>query len=33
MDGRLMLMEQGAFAFEYWFGVSAPREAMREAIR
>jgi shikimate dehydrogenase len=33
MDGRMMLMEQGAFAFEYWFDVSAPREAMWEAIR
>lgn len=33
MDGRRMLMEQGAFAFEYWFDRPAPREAMWEAIR
>lgn len=33
MDGRRMLMEQGAFAFEYWFDRAAPRDAMWEAIR
>ena len=33
MDGKRMLMEQGAFAFEYWFDRSAPRKAMWEAIR
>ena len=33
MDGRRMLMEQGAFAFEYWFDCPAPREAMWEAIQ
>lgn len=33
MDGRRMLMEQGAYAFEYWFDRPAPREAMWEAIK
>ncbi|MEI7575447.1 MAG: shikimate dehydrogenase [Armatimonadota bacterium] len=33
MDGRRMLMEQGAYAFEYWFDRPAPREAMWEAIQ
>jgi shikimate dehydrogenase len=33
MDGRKMLMEQGAYAFEYWFDLPAPREAMWEAIK
>ncbi len=33
IDGRRMLMEQGAFAFEYWFDRPAPREAMWEAIQ
>lgn len=33
MDGRRMLMEQGAFAFEWWLNVPAPREAMWEAIQ
>ena len=32
MDGRPLLMEQGALAFEYWTGKVAPREAMLEAI-
>lgn len=31
-DGRRMLMEQGALSFEFWLGISAPREIMLEAI-
>jgi shikimate dehydrogenase len=31
-DGRRMLVEQAAAAFERWFGRSAPREAMRRAV-
>jgi shikimate dehydrogenase len=31
-DGLLMLVEQGAAAFERWWGVPAPVEAMREAL-
>jgi len=31
-DGLGMLLEQGALAFERWFGVDAPREIMREAV-
>lgn len=31
-DGRLMLLHQGAFAFEHWFGQPVPLEAMREAL-
>ena len=27
-DGLPMLLEQGALAFERWFGIAAPREAM-----
>jgi shikimate dehydrogenase len=30
-DGLDMLVEQGARAFELWFGVSAPRSVMRQA--
>jgi shikimate dehydrogenase len=33
VDGLGMLLEQGALAFEWWFGVSAPREVMRDAVR
>lgn len=33
MDGRRMLMEQGAFSFEFWFDRPAPREAMWGAIQ
>jgi shikimate dehydrogenase len=32
-DGLAMLVEQGALAFERWFGVRADREAMRAALR
>ena len=32
VDGRLMLLHQGAFAFEHWFGQPVPLEAMREAL-
>lgn len=31
-DGLPMLIEQGALAFERWFGVSADRRVMREAV-
>src|SRR5688500_5014921 len=31
-DGLCMLLEQGALAFEWWFGIAAPRDAMREAL-
>ncbi|MEJ7808982.1 MAG: hypothetical protein WKG32_01060 [Gemmatimonadaceae bacterium] len=31
-DGLPMLLEQGALAFERWFGVPAPREAMRASV-
>lgn len=31
-DGRRMLVEQGAAAFEFWFGQPAPREVMWEAL-
>lgn len=31
-DGRRMLMEQGALAFEWWLGIPAPREDMLTAI-
>ena len=30
-DGLVMLVEQGALAFERWFGVPAPRDVMRHA--
>lgn len=33
MDGRKMLMEQGASAFEFWWGLPAPREAMLAALQ
>jgi shikimate dehydrogenase len=32
-DGLAMLVEQGALAFERWFGVSPDREAMWQAVR
>ena len=31
-DGLSMLLEQGALAFERWFGIPAPRAVMREAL-
>ena len=31
-DGLRMLVEQGALAFERWFGVAAPRDVMMAAI-
>jgi shikimate dehydrogenase len=31
-DGLAMLVEQGALAFERWFGMSADRQVMREAV-
>jgi shikimate dehydrogenase len=31
-DGTAVLLEQGALAFERWFGVAPDREAMREAL-
>ena len=33
LDGRAMLMEQGALAFEWWTGIPAPRRAMAEALQ
>lgn len=32
-DGRGLLLHQGARSFEFWTGVEAPLEAMREALR
>jgi shikimate dehydrogenase len=32
VDGRLMLLHQGAFAFEHWFGQPVPVQAMRDAL-
>lgn len=32
LDGKAMLVEQGALALEYWLGVVAPREAMMKAV-
>ncbi len=32
VDGRTMLLEQGAAAFECWFDVPAPRAVMRAAL-
>jgi shikimate dehydrogenase len=31
-DGLLMLLHQGIFAFEIWFGKPAPAEVMRQAL-
>jgi shikimate dehydrogenase len=31
-DGKTMLLEQGALAFERWFGIEAPRAVMAQAI-
>lgn len=32
VDGRELLVAQGALAFEFWLGVDAPRQAMRLAV-
>ena len=32
-DGRRMLMEQGAAAFEFWWGLPAPKEEMLAALQ
>lgn len=32
-DGQRMLLEQGAASFECWFGINAPRDVMRAALR
>ena len=32
IDGTTVLLEQGALAFERWFGIAPDREAMREAL-
>jgi shikimate dehydrogenase len=32
MDGRDLLVAQGAISLEWWLNVRAPREAMREAL-
>lgn len=32
VDGREMLVEQGALALEWWLGIEAPRTIMREAL-
>ena len=32
VDGFCMLLEQGALAFEWWFGIAAPRDVMRAAL-
>lgn len=32
MDGRELLVAQGALAFEFWLGIDAPRPAMRAAV-
>ncbi|MBC7809051.1 MAG: shikimate dehydrogenase, partial [Akkermansiaceae bacterium] len=31
-NGVEMLVRQGAVAFEYWTGISAPADVMREAV-
>jgi len=31
-DGLTMLIEQGALAFERWFGVPPDRDVMRRAV-
>lgn len=32
IDGREMLVEQGAISFEWWTGTAAPRDVMRRAV-
>lgn len=33
LDGRELLVQQGALSFEWWHGQDAPIEAMREALK
>lgn len=33
LDGKAMLVEQGALSLEYWLGKPVPRDVMMEAIR
>jgi shikimate dehydrogenase len=33
IDGRSLLVEQGALAFEWWTGLEAPREDMMRAVQ
>jgi shikimate dehydrogenase len=33
VDGRRMLVEQGALSFEWWLGIPAPREDMLAAVK
>ena len=33
MDGKPLLVAQGARSFEYWLGISAPRNVMMESIQ
>jgi shikimate dehydrogenase len=33
VDGKALLVAQGALSFEWWTGLKAPRQAMWEAIR
>ncbi|MFX4802013.1 hypothetical protein ABTB58_20165, partial [Acinetobacter baumannii] len=33
MDGRAMLVEQGALSFEWWTGQNAFRDVMTEALQ
>jgi shikimate dehydrogenase len=33
IDGRELLVAQGALSFEFWLGIPAPRQAMRRAVR
>jgi len=33
LDGLELLVAQGALAFEWWLGTTAPRDAMREALQ
>lgn len=33
LDGKELLVAQGARSFEFWLGIAPPREVMREAIQ
>lgn len=33
LDGKELLVAQGARSFEFWLGIAPPRDVMREAIR